>query len=433
MGLARPAGRRAVPRRPAGRRRSSGGPARRRPHRGRAGLPRRRPRTLRASDADRLARRAATRRPAEPPAAGVAVGRGRGARRRRRRGEPRGREPGGRGPGAHDGRARGPRQPVDRTAEHQPRRSRAARGRGVRRAPHDARARSALLATFTAAPGVRRLPPRAGRDARSPAPRCPGTSTSVIVVDAVTARARRHRRRVRCPHVRAGRERTTVRRRPIVRVSADGSRVAIQVGASLTVDDIGDRARLLGTARRGLGTARRARPPRPDGGRGDVRPWRDDGDGDRPGTSTTGGSLGPSGGSRALAPVRVRRRGVGWSWASPDGRDPRDRRTVDVRCCALLTGRGTPPRTAPSRLAPISWCSSDRGDDGRGPVDGSGGLGRGARRCPRPSCARGWPSRTLARRIYCGDDFGVVKERSLDIGRADAGLASTSSAAMSVT
>ena len=113
-----------------------------------------------------------------------------------------------------------------------------------RRAPGDAHARSALLSTFTAAPGFvgyRRVP-GATRIAGSSVP---GTATSVVVVDAVT------------PQLVNTEDGSVIRTfdpiattdrgpRPLVRVSDDGARVAIQKGRSLTVDDIATGTRLLG-------------------------------------------------------------------------------------------------------------------------------------------------------------------------------------------
>lgn len=112
-----------------------------------------------------------------------------------------------------------------------------------RRAPGDAHARSALLSTFTAAPGFvsyRRVPD-ATRIAGSTVP---GTATSVVVVDA------------RTPQLIAT-DGAVIRTfgpvarsdqgpRPLVRVSDDGTRVAIQAGRSLTVDEIATGTRLLG-------------------------------------------------------------------------------------------------------------------------------------------------------------------------------------------
>ncbi|MET0789804.1 MAG: BTAD domain-containing putative transcriptional regulator [Cellulomonas sp.] len=113
-----------------------------------------------------------------------------------------------------------------------------------RRAPDDAHARSALLSTFTAAPGFvsyRRVP-GATRIAGSVVP---GTATAVVVVDALT------------PQLVSTEDGSVIRTldpvaasdqgpRPLVRVSDDGTRVAIQAGRSLTVDEIATGTRLLG-------------------------------------------------------------------------------------------------------------------------------------------------------------------------------------------
>ncbi len=113
-----------------------------------------------------------------------------------------------------------------------------------RRAPTDARARSALLATFTSAPGFvsyQRVPGAT----RIAGAAVPGTRTTVLVLDAIS------------PELVDTESGTVIRTfepialadrgpRPLVRPSADGKRVAIQVGASLTVDDIATGARLLG-------------------------------------------------------------------------------------------------------------------------------------------------------------------------------------------
>ncbi|MEZ0447399.1 BTAD domain-containing putative transcriptional regulator [Cellulomonas sp. ICMP 17802] len=113
-----------------------------------------------------------------------------------------------------------------------------------RRAPDDAHARSALLSTFTASPGFvgyHRVPGAT----RIAGASVPGTATSVVVVDA------------RTPLLIGTDDGAVIRTfdpvatsdqgpRPLVRVSADGTRVAIQAGRSLTVDDIATGARLLG-------------------------------------------------------------------------------------------------------------------------------------------------------------------------------------------
>lgn len=113
-----------------------------------------------------------------------------------------------------------------------------------RRAPGDAHARSALLSTFTAAPGFvsyRRVR-AATRIAGASVPR---TATAVVVLDGQT------------PQLVNIEDGSLIRPfdpistsdqgpRPLIRVSDDGTRVAIQCGRSLTVDEIATGTRLLG-------------------------------------------------------------------------------------------------------------------------------------------------------------------------------------------
>jgi DNA-binding SARP family transcriptional activator/WD40 repeat protein len=113
-----------------------------------------------------------------------------------------------------------------------------------RRARGDAHARSALLSTFTAAPGFVNYRPVPGAT-RIAGASVPGTETAVVVIDAQT------------PQLVNIKDGSLIRPfdpistsdqgpRPLVRVSDDGTRVAIQSGRFLTVDEIATGTRLLG-------------------------------------------------------------------------------------------------------------------------------------------------------------------------------------------
>lgn len=302
-----------------------------------------------------------------------------------------------------------------------------------RRAPGDAHARSALLSTFTAAPGFvsyRRVPD-AVRIAGSTVP---GTATSIVVVDA------------RAPQLIETDDGSIIRTfdpvapsdqgpRPLVRVSDDGTRVAIQAGRSLTVDEIATGTRLLGPLTTGP-VGGLAIDPHGEvvvtvaGNDGSVTSWRVE-DGvvlataesagkaaaafDGSGRLVVGSSDGPV---RVLDPTSLvtlrtidtpapsaqrRRSGVeGTLNQSPVYQHlPGRRAVVDDHAVAagddlvVLIGPSSMLAAAPS-TGTVAW-TADLGADGG------------------DSCS--WATVALeAGLVLCGDRFGVVRERSLTTG-----------------